>query len=343
MTRDAAVYYRPDPGRWRGALLRPPEPDGDAAGSFERAAAALHAAGLRVNAWIVVAHNGRLARGPPGLRRPERLRGRLPVGAVHRLPGGGRPTRPRWPPRSPRWTAWTRSSWRRAAGTATTTAARTTRRAAPRREHPDGCWTPASARRAPARCGMPASIPARRPSGSGPPWTLPRVTGGGAARPGPRASARAEELGELAGAVTTVRAAAAGAFLHRVLAAVRDAAPGRDVLVHADPDPLAAGANPGYDPAVLLGPDGADGMIVACPGPVTHAEEIVRRTKGRPAPAAGSRLPSRPSPRWGRSPATCPARPRRCSPRARPICGCTTRGSPRRPTTSRCARWPRYR
>ena len=30
---------------------------------------------------------------------------------------------------------------------------------------------------------------------------------------------------------------------------------------------------------MLLGPDGADGIIVACPGPVTHAEEIVRRTK----------------------------------------------------------------
>ena len=66
-----------------------------------------------------------------------------------------------------------------------------------------------------------------------------------------------------------------------MLAAVRDAAPCRDVLVHADPDPLAVGANPGYDPAVLLDPDGADGMIVACPGPVTHAEQIVRRTKNR--------------------------------------------------------------
>ena len=65
VTRDAAVYYRPDPGRWRDALLRPPEPDGDAAGSFERAADALHAAGLRVNAWIVVAHNGRLAAAHP--------------------------------------------------------------------------------------------------------------------------------------------------------------------------------------------------------------------------------------------------------------------------------------
>ena len=58
--------------------------------------------------------------------------------------------------------------------------------------------------------------------------------------------------------------------------------------MHADPDPLAAGSNPSYDPAVLLGPDGADGIIVACPGPVTHAEEIVRRTKN--AVGSGRRI-----------------------------------------------------
>ena len=33
---------------------------------FERAAGALHAAGLRVNVWVVVAHNGRLGAAHPG-------------------------------------------------------------------------------------------------------------------------------------------------------------------------------------------------------------------------------------------------------------------------------------
>lgn len=63
VTRDAAVYYRRDPGRWRGAALRPVNPGDGHAGSFERAADALHAAGLRVSAWVVVAHNGRLGAG----------------------------------------------------------------------------------------------------------------------------------------------------------------------------------------------------------------------------------------------------------------------------------------
>ena len=32
VTRDAAVYYRPDPDRWRGARLRPADPGDGAAG-----------------------------------------------------------------------------------------------------------------------------------------------------------------------------------------------------------------------------------------------------------------------------------------------------------------------
>ncbi len=65
VTRDAAVYYRPDPVRWRGAALRPADAGDGHAGSFERAAGALHAAGLRVNAWVVVAHNGHLGAAHP--------------------------------------------------------------------------------------------------------------------------------------------------------------------------------------------------------------------------------------------------------------------------------------
>ena len=63
VTRDAAVYYRPI-RPLADALLRPPEPDRDAAGSSNGRGRA-HAAGLRVNAWIVVAHNGRLAAAHP--------------------------------------------------------------------------------------------------------------------------------------------------------------------------------------------------------------------------------------------------------------------------------------
>ena len=90
VTRDAAVYYRPDLDRWRGARLRPADPGDGAACSFERAADALHAAGLTVNAWVVVAHNGWSGRGRSRVHRAQRLRRPLPVGAVHRLAGRDR-------------------------------------------------------------------------------------------------------------------------------------------------------------------------------------------------------------------------------------------------------------
>lgn len=55
----SAVYYRPDPARWNGALLRPAEavwaPD-----AFTEAAPRLRAAGLKVYAWTILTHNQRL-------------------------------------------------------------------------------------------------------------------------------------------------------------------------------------------------------------------------------------------------------------------------------------------
>ena len=57
------------------------------------------------------------------------------------------------------------------------------------------------------------------------------------------------------------------------------------MFLHAHPDPREAGSNPGYDPAVLLGPDGADGIILACPGPPGASAALVERT-ARAAPAA---------------------------------------------------------
>ena len=120
VTRDAAVYYRPDPGRWRDALLRPPAPDRAAAGSFERAAgraAGGRAPGQRLGRG---AHNGRLAAAHPDCAVRNAF-GRLPRRcAWARLPwplrgrAGGRDRRA-----GRRGRAW---SWKPAAGTATATA-----------------------------------------------------------------------------------------------------------------------------------------------------------------------------------------------------------------------------
>ncbi len=59
--RHSAVYYPPEPARWRGRALRPYAqgwvPGGD---PFEGARSALEGAGLEVHSWVVLAHNSRL-------------------------------------------------------------------------------------------------------------------------------------------------------------------------------------------------------------------------------------------------------------------------------------------
>ncbi len=279
VTRDAAVYYRPDPGRWRDALLRPAEPDGAAAGSFERAADALHAAGLRVNAWIVVAHNGRLAAAHPDC-------------AVRNAYGDVYP-----------WALCIGAP--EVAAYAVTLAAEIAALDGVDEVELEACgWYGFDHGSAHDKAGgPPAGAPGwlldacfcaactgvLRDAGVDPGAAARQVRaaldaayhGGGSARP---EIALAEELGGLAGPVAAARADTAGAFLHRVLAAVRDAAPGKDLLVHSAPDPGAAGSNPGYGPAVLLGPDGADGIILQCPGPAATSAALVRRTAGARPP-----------------------------------------------------------
>jgi hypothetical protein len=55
----SAVYYRPDRAHWDESLLRPAEAAW-APGSFTEGARALRAAGLKVYAWTILAHNQRL-------------------------------------------------------------------------------------------------------------------------------------------------------------------------------------------------------------------------------------------------------------------------------------------
>ena len=102
------------------------------------------------------------------------------------------------------------------------------------------------------------------------------------------------------------------------------------------PRPIRApsGANPGYDPAVLCGPGGADGIVLACGNPATAAGPGRPHRGGRAARRpdrrrpAGRRRPGRPA----GDPA--PRRPRRSAPPAPPSCASTTPAWPRRPT------WP---
>jgi hypothetical protein len=257
VTRDAAVYYRPDPARWAGAHLRPAGPDPAEVGSFERAADALRAAGLQVNAWVVVTHNGRLAAAHPEC-------------AVHNAFGDAYP-------------------WALCAGSpavaeyAAALAAEIAALDAVADVELEACgWYGYDHGSAHDKTGGTPAGPA------GPlldacfcadcTATL-RVAG---ADSGAIAAAVRTALDggpsvppEQAATLSSVRAATAAAFLEHVVAAVRAAAPGQQILVHAHPDPARAGSNPGYELTTLLGPAGADGVILACPGPVGPAATAV--------------------------------------------------------------------
>lgn len=245
VSRRSGVYHQPDPGRWRGAALAPVPAD---PGSFERAAAALRAAGLRVSAWVVLAHNDTAARPDMSVRgafgdeypwalciaRPAvlsyaaalaaEIAGLDCVDAVEFEACG--------------WYGFGHLSTHDKTGG---------RPAGDLGWLLDLCFCGACADaltaaghdqadlRALVRAAADAAL-------SGKPPELPAV---------------AER------ALADVRTAVAAGFLRAVTGAVRAAAPGKPVLVHADPDPRAAGANPGHPLPVLLGPGGADGVILA--------------------------------------------------------------------------------
>jgi hypothetical protein len=260
VTRDAAVYHRRDPARWAAAHLVPADPDPAEAGSFERAAEALRAAGLRVNAWIVVNHNGRLAAAHPEC-------------AVRNAWGDSYP-------------------WALCAGSpavaeyAATLAAEIAALDAVADVELEACgWYGYDHGSAHDKTGGTPAGPAGRLLDAcfcdDCAATL-RVAG---ADPDAIAAAvrTAFDTGEsvpedLAATLSTVRAATAGGFAEHVVGAIRAATPGQDVLVHAHPDPAEAGSNPGFGIPVLLGPAGADGIILGCPGPAGPAAASVAAT-----------------------------------------------------------------
>ncbi len=248
VTRDAAVYYRADPARWSGAALRPAV--AGPAGSFERAADALRAAGLGVTAWVVLTHNSHWPPWRPGLC------------AVRNCFGD------RYP-----WALCLSSAPVReyAAGLAAEVAAL------------DGVdsieleacgWYGFEHGSAHDKTG---DVTGR--AGQAGDWLLSLCFCGGC-RVGYRAAgADPDKLaalvraaadggpalpGDAADVLDSTRAAAARRLLGEVTGAVRAAAPGKPVLLHTDPDPRAGGSNPGYDLAVACGPGGVDGVVLAC-------------------------------------------------------------------------------
>jgi hypothetical protein len=272
VTRDAAVYYRPDPGHWSGADLRPAV--AEPAGSFERAAGQLRTAGLGVTAWVVLTHSSTMvAAGGAEC-------------AVRNAFGDDYP-----------WALCAGSAAVReyAAGLAAEVAAL---------DGVDGIeleacgWYGFDHGSAHDKTG---SVMGRAgPAGAGD-WLLSLCFCAGCrdgyaaagADPGKLAAqVRAAADGgpalpaDVAGLLDRTRAAAAQRLLGDVTAAVREAAPGKTVLLHTDPDPRATGSNPGYDLAAACGPGGVDGVLLACADPDRAVSLVTTATAALPAGAS---------------------------------------------------------
>jgi len=281
VTREAAVYYRPAEARWQGSQLAPVQ--ADPPGSFERAAAKLRGRGLRLGAWAILTH---------GCRADAK-----PTLCVRNAYGD------RYP-----WALCTASPAVR--DYATALAAEVAALDDADEIELEACgWYGIDHGGAHDKTGGAAADPVVR-------WLLSlcfcAACGDGYARagadPGELRTAVVAAVdaalgwgpdgagallrhgpviegvlsGEMAAAAERARAEAASQLLREVVAVVRAAGPGKPVLVHADPDPRVAGSNPGYDPAVLLGPGGADGIVLSCWDPAAAGPLVARTAKSAP-------------------------------------------------------------
>jgi hypothetical protein len=273
VTRDAAVYYRPDRDRWRGLPLQPADPAAprhqaaDPAGSFERAAEQLRAADIRVTAWVVIAHSEAV-----GADNPEFV--------VRNAFGDPYP-----------WALCIASPDVR--DYAATLAADVAALGWADEVELEACgWYgfghlsahdktgggPAGAAgRLLDLCFCPLCEDACRAAGLNPGSVGEQV----------RAAVNTGLGGlpaDMERAIHEVRAELAADFLRDVVASARTAAPGKSVLVHSHPDPRETGSNPGFDPLVLLGQGGADGVVLGCPDPGS-AELVSQVATAAPATA----------------------------------------------------------
>jgi hypothetical protein len=270
VTRDAAVYYRADPARWSGAALRP-EVAGPA-GSFERASEQLRAAGLGVTAWVVLMHNSQLTPTADGLFAVRNAFGdRYPwalcmssyavreyaaglaaeVAALDGVDGIEL--------EACGWYGFEHGSAHDKTGDVTGRAGSA------------GDWLLSL-----CFCGGCRAV--YRVAGADPDKLIAQVRA--AADGGPALPADAVDV------LDSTRAAAARRLLREVTAAVREAAPDKTVLLHTDPDPRATGSNPGHDFAAVGGPDGVDGVVLACGDRARAVSLVTTATTVLPAGAS---------------------------------------------------------
>jgi hypothetical protein len=245
----SAIYYRPDRRRWVDRRLQPVEAFW-APATFPQAAADLRRAGLKVYAWAVLAHNQRL-----GAAHPE--------DSVVNAFGDHYP--------------WALCASSEAVREFCATLA------AEIAEQPDidgielescgwygfdhlhahdktgGVEFDAPSKLLLSLCFCPACLDGYREAGVDGPVLRGLVAHAlDDVFAGVRETAELDDP-ELDAAIATMRTRAAERFQREVIAAVRAARPDLPVLVHARPDPLATGANPGAAGASLYGAGGLNG------------------------------------------------------------------------------------
>lgn len=272
VTRDAAVYYRADPSRWRGIAPRRLRPAvARPAGSFERAAAGLRSRGLAVTAWAVVTHNDRLGAVVPSAAVRNAFGDPYPWALCLASPAvreyattlaGEVAALPEADAVEFEACGWYGvehlSAHDKTAGATGGAAARWLLSvcfcAACRREY-------AAAGADPRRLAASVRAAVDAPANG-------RPAPGGAPLPGAAADV-----------LLSVRAALATRFQREVVAAARDAAPDKPVYLHAHPDPRATGANPGCEPAALAG---TAGVVLSCWDPATAPALVTRAAATAP-------------------------------------------------------------
>jgi len=285
VTRDAAVYYRADPANWRATRLRPARlrpAVARPAGSFERAAVALRSRGLQVTAWAVITHNDRLGAVVPSAAVRNAFGDGYPwalclaspavrdyattlAGEIAALPEAGAVELEACGWYGVEHLSAHDKTADAAAGPAAQWLLSVCFCPACRGEYAaagtDPAWLAACVR---AAVDTPpgATRPAATPPGTPPPGTPPP----GIPPPGTPPPGGAALPEEAARVLLAVRAALASRFQREVIAAARDAGPGKPVYLHIHPDPRATGANPGGEPAALAG---ATGIVLSCWDPQT--------------------------------------------------------------------------
>lgn len=290
--RHAAVYYPPDPRRWRGQALRPyPQGWVPASDAFAEAARALTAVGLSVHTWVVLAHNSRLGEEYPRITvrnaygdlypwapciagaEARRYLVRLAAEAAVRAGAEGVELE------SCGWYGLAHlHAHDKTAGVALGGAAQYLMSL---------CFCPAC-RAGYSQLGAdPDALTHSVRIAMAPLWAgAPEPDTGGR---GPAAQWAAVErlLGaELAGLTLAHRSAVAADLQREAVRAIREAAGDREfrVMLHADPAPHACGANAGVQVSEVLAH--ADGLVLPCTGGRERRAALLRAASAHRRPGA---------------------------------------------------------